>query len=515
MKKTFLAFLLFALIAMPTGCYKDLGNYDYRELDEIVIDTTGTGTLSSYAVYRYDTLRISPKLYLNGNEVVSGDPDLECTWTIFQAVVGGTIYSRDTLSHSLALEAPITKPSGKWVVHLAVKDLKTDVETYFRTSVQVDETISDGWMVLYETEDGNTDVGLIVDDYVKTGVTKDRVFTGLFAGTNGRPMSGKPKNICHSAACLGSGEILIASENEFLGVDKISFEPTFPFKDLFWNAPEVQAPTEVIYTMYRKETVINNNRIHSANFMSSGVTRTNFFGEPARGDYGTLAEWSAIFPANSFDAIVYDQTNQRFLQLPYGGVEVEGFAEQDESLSAFDVNDVGMRMVVSDYGRNYYEYSLMEKNGKYSLLVSDFINSDPGSTGIGVAKYDMDSCPGISSACTLTGTLNGEYVYYGGGSGVYIFKYNSGSPAYECWEAPSGEEVTCIYMMKMQHQSIYQVFVPNPCQLIFIATYDDATGNGKVYEYLLDPANGSLDLGSERVRSGFGKIHKMCYKWSF
>ena len=506
---------LLALLAMPSGCYKDLGNYEYRELDEVVIDTAGLGILPAYSVYRYDTLRISPKITLNGAPADGSTAGLEYTWSIFQAVVGGTVYSRDTLSHSPSLEAAITKPSGNWIVHLSVKDLKSDVETYFRVDVHVDETISDGWMVLYETEDGNTDVGLIVDDYVKTGVTKDRVFTGLFAGTNGKPLSGKPKSICHSAACLTSGEILLASEHEFVGVDMTSFEVTYPFESLFWNAPEKQAPTVVIFTNFRKETVINDNRVHSVNFMSSGTSRTNYFGEACRGDYGTLAEWSAIYPSNSLDAVVYDQTNGRFLQLPYGGVSIEGFGPQDPAECAFDVNDVGMRMVSSDYGRNNMEYSLMEKDGKFCLLVSDFANADPASTGIGIARYDMSECPGLASACSLVGTLNGEYVYYGGGPGVYIYKYNSGNPAAECWKAPAGEDVTCIGIMKLQHSALYNTFVPNPCKLLMIATYDESRKIGKVYEYLLDPANGSLDLSSERVRSGFGRIHDMCYKWSF
>lgn len=518
MKRTITSLAIIAALALCHGCYRDLGNYDYVELDKVVIDTAGTGTLASYAVYRYDTLRISPNVLYNDELVNPDNPqfaNLDFTWSIFQATVGGTVYSRDTLSKSVHLEAPVTRPSGSWIVHLSVKNTDTGVETYFRTAVQVDETVSDGWLVLYETEDGNTDVGLIVDDYVKNGAQKERVFTGLFAGTNGRPLKGRPTAVCHSAACIGSGEILIGSENELLAVDKISFEPTFPFESLFWEAPGKQAPTAIISNVFRKELVINDNHIHTSNFMTSGITRTNYFGEASFGSHGRLAPWAAQFAANCFDAVVYDQEAGRFLQLPYGDVTVAGFAEQDMSLCAFDVNNVGMEMIASDYGRNYTEFSLMKDASGYALLASDFMNTDQTSTGIGVGRYDLTGFPEIEKACTLVGTLNGEYVYYGGGSGLYIFKYNSGNPAYRVWKAPDGEVVTCAGIMKMTHTQIYETLMPNPCQLVFIATYSENERTGKVYEYLIDPANGELVTSSERVRSGFGRITAMCYKWSF
>ena len=31
------------------GCYDDKGNYDYHDLDEIVIDSTGAGILANYS----------------------------------------------------------------------------------------------------------------------------------------------------------------------------------------------------------------------------------------------------------------------------------------------------------------------------------------------------------------------------------------------------------------------------------------------------------------------------------
>ena len=505
-----------ALLAF--SCYEDLGNYEYVTLPEVTIDTSDPSIQSNYAVYRYDTLRITPRIYYDGVEVTddnASSSNLEFTWSIFQAVVGGKIYSRDTLSHKIALEAPIAKPAGQWVVHLSVTDKSTSIQEYARFVVQVDETISDGWMVLYETPEGDTDLGLIVDDYIKNGVVLDRVFTDLYAGTNGVHLKGLPKGMVHSAATLGSGEILVCSEHEFVGVDKISFEPTFPFEKLFWEAPDVQAPTAIGANHYRREALINNNRIHIADHSGMSTTRTSYYGDACLGNYGRLAEWLCDYPSSTYDAVVYDQDGKRFLAHPYNSVQMDSFAEQDPGLAAFDVNDVGMTMVTSDYGRSYYEYSIMRSGSEFRLLVSDFHNADMETEDVGKMSIDMSGFPGIEDVCTVSASLSGEYLFYGGGSDVCIFKYNSGSPATSVWKAPAGEEVTCVCIEKINFPQIYESTVPYPCQILYIATMGSTGNSGKVYEFKIDPASGEIDTESERVREGFGKIVKMCYKWTF
>ena len=57
MKKFILCLML--LPALFTSCYKDEGNYDYKELNEITVDTVGVKT--SFVIDQYDSLVIEPK----------------------------------------------------------------------------------------------------------------------------------------------------------------------------------------------------------------------------------------------------------------------------------------------------------------------------------------------------------------------------------------------------------------------------------------------------------------------
>jgi hypothetical protein len=507
-------FTVLSLIFLQ-ACYDDKGNYDYEQLDEIVIDTTRSNILPDYALYRYDTIEIEPKVYYNGvllnEDNTDYANDLDIIWSVFQAVTGGNVYTRDTLSTGIKLSAQITKPAGKWIVLLTVRQRRNDVETYMRFNLQVDEILSDGWMVLYE-RDGNTDVGLIVDDYIKKGVIRERTFVDVYSAANGKPLSGSPKEIIHSVAPIQSREVLIASSNELAGVNYTSFEITHSFKDLFWDVPQSQSPSYLGGNSGRRELVINDNRIHYVNFMSSGLFRTNYFGDACRGDYGKLAEWAATCYSSSFDAVVYDQDYKRFRCVNYGAVEVVGFQAQDPATTAFDVNNVGMEFLVSDWGRNNYEYSIMKNDNEYALLLSNFYNGEL--TGLGTGKYDMSACPDISSVSSLAAAVDGEYIYYSTGGSLYIYKYNTNEAASKVWTAPANEIISCVKTQKFYYPQFDQLFLPYRNKVVYVATWNETTKNGKVYEYIIDASNGAINTDSERIKEGFGKIKDMSWKWT-
>ncbi|BAV07295.1 PKD-like family protein [Filimonas lacunae] len=495
------------------SCYKDKGNYDYQPVGNVLIDTADNGILSSYAIYRYDTLRIAPKIYFNGTLVTdekSVADKLDFTWVIFQATTGGIINTRDTLSHTIALSEPMIRPSGKWIVHLTVRELATQVETYIRFPVELSETtLPDGWMVLYE-KDGRTDVGVIVDDRSKKGVVTAKLFLDLVKGSNGIALEGKPVGMVHSIAPLSSGEVLVASEHDFIAADKNSFEATFQFTDLFWTPPAEKSLQALMGSYQRKELVVNNNKIHTVNFASSGLFRTNKLGPAISGSYGTLANWAAPYYGASYDAVVYDKTNKKFIYVAANAITVSDFPAQANT-AQFSPSDVGLDMKASDWGLSSYEYSIMGDNTASYLLVSNFVST---TANVGLKKISMTGSPEVESASTVAAAYVGQYVLYGAGANVYLFKYNSGLPAEKAWSAPAGEQVTCVRLQKFYYPVIQASIIPLPNQVVYIATWNEAEKGGKVYSYTIDPSSGSINKASERVTEGYGKVKDMSYKWN-
>lgn len=505
------------LACLVWSCYDDKGNYDYIELNSVTIDTVGTGILSEYALFRYDTLTIEPVVYFNNERVTETDtnnPNLEFYWTIYHAHTGvGVNYTVDTLGRSVKFNAPITRVAGAYTLQLTVKQKETQIEAYHQISLQVDESISDGWMVLYERE-GNTDAGLIVNDRIKRNVLQERLFVDLYSASNeGKRLAGKPIRIVHSVprGIATGGLVLMASAGGLVGVDRNTFEVTHEFEKLFWEAP-AQNLGWIGATMLQKEMLICDNQVYGLNFMIMGGN--NLFGVPCRGDYGELADWGPDFFGSSYDGVVYDKTNQCFKCIATNDLNVRAWVQQGNS--DLDVNTVGMEMICSDWGRNNNEYTIFANGSNYALTVCNFFMTNPNTSQIMLNRYDMSNCPGISSVSSMASAVNGEFIYYASGGHLYLFEYNTGENAREAWVAPSADEViTCVRLQKFYFQTFMQAgILINPHQVIYIATWNENTQTGTVYQCLCNPSNGLIDVESQRRYSGFGKVKDMSWKWT-
>lgn len=517
-KNNNIAWLLLFVCMYCTSCYKDKGNYEYKPLDKVLIDTANRNIQSYYSIYRYDELVINPRIFFNEKEVTSPEQvseKLAFTWAIYQAT-GGKIQSRDTISTDLTLRKSISKPAGRWYVILSVKNLITRVEEYMKFDVQVDEQLSDGWMLLYD-KNGNTDVGLIVDDWTKKNVIQTRTFSDMFQNSNGYPLLGEPRGLMHSSSTLGTKEVMIASARNLVAVERSSFQVFYPMDELFWSFTPGGEIKSLSANNGSKEVIIYNNRIHTVNHTTSGINRINFFSAPYNGNYGELEQWSATAFGAGFEAVVYDKTNKKFLNIATNGTTVQSFVPQALT-AAFDVNNVGLDAEAFDWGRGTgaptvgYEYAVMKNSTDRYLLVSNFNTS---TTQIGLGKYPISGIPITTPIRTLNSAFNGNYALLGTDRTVYLHRYQQSAAVIAEWEAPANEEVTCVRLQKFYYNpGVSAQFLPRPNTVVYIGTWNPNAKVGKVYAYIIDQTNGTINKSTERVYTGFGKIKDMTYKWS-
>lgn len=110
----------------------------------------------------------------------------------------------------------------------------------------------------------------------------------------------------------------------------------------------------------------------------------------------------------------------------------------------------------------------------------------------------------------------GSFIYYGAKNKVYTFAYDSKQPASVAWEAPSSdEEVTCVRIMKYYHGTVYGYgMVPRSDNLVHIATWNEKTQQGRVYQYLINSASGILNTKTNFEYPIPGKVKDMAWKFS-
>ena len=101
------AILGLAGVSSLTSCYDDKGNYNYIDLDEVVIDTTGCGIQSAYSVGRYDHLTLEPNILLNGQRVNDDESaPLDYMWTLYTAAMTTSGFSTSAdIGNSARLKA--------------------------------------------------------------------------------------------------------------------------------------------------------------------------------------------------------------------------------------------------------------------------------------------------------------------------------------------------------------------------------------------------------------------------
>ena len=107
---------------------------------------------------------------------------------------------------------------------------------------------------------------------------------------------------------------------------------------------------------------------------------------------------------------------------------------------------------------------------------------------------------------------NGQILFYGAENSVYLFKYKTGNKAQEFYKFPSNEKVTCVRTHKFYYSSLEESAMLDPHKILHVATFDESTGEGKVYMFPIDPTSGAI-TGEYLEYSGFGKVKDMAWKY--
>lgn len=117
-------------VFMASACYEDKGNYDYRDLDEIIIDTAGAGIRTDYSVALQETLGNSSESILQWETGERGSekdfPELEFKWVAIQQETTTPILSCDTLSTEIELNVAVSLPTINWTLIFSVHNRQTE-----------------------------------------------------------------------------------------------------------------------------------------------------------------------------------------------------------------------------------------------------------------------------------------------------------------------------------------------------------------------------------------------------
>lgn len=183
-KNIWLSVLCFCLTCSLVACFEDDSTLGNASVPGIEISKIENKAIVSYSG---NHLQVTPQVK---TEYAEGE--LKYTWYIYDANatvsddVADKGYRREVISQEKNLDYDVKLSSGAYTVVCEVSHVNSGLTATTSFTLNVTTSFSQGFYLLKETADGNTDLDLLVGD----AVSHD-----LISSMQGAPMQGKPINM--------------------------------------------------------------------------------------------------------------------------------------------------------------------------------------------------------------------------------------------------------------------------------------------------------------------------------
>ncbi|WP_160366839.1 PKD-like family lipoprotein [Sphingobacteruim zhuxiongii] len=441
-----IAFLM--IIFLCQSCYKDKGNYDTTEINEISFEKIGSDTVQ---VSQFDTLSVQTLL----KHTMGNNDDLAYKWSVYDfnpPISGGT---NETLSTSKDLAVICGLGPGNYTLLYTVTDNKTGVSFFKKYFLQVSSAFSEGWLMIGEGSDAKRDLHLLNPS--------GQIVRDIYATAN--PGTELPKG-AHTVRVLttffgGSQDIYILGEDDAVRVFYTNFMKLNSLKDWYIELPKENKPLNIMYDQIGFNVMFISNGMMFSNQIN---TR---YAAALPGNYN-FSKYFLPFPSSE-GAVVYDVTAKRFFLL--NGKRVNAFA--DSETAGFNMNNVGMTPLFGGPAPSSQYSFLMKDNAAipYVLRIS---------TSGAVSKTKVDQAEEISKATQMVFSGLYFHAYYAVGNKLYLLDIANNKSTL-VYQFSTAERIST---MSLKQSTSQFVGFPDNNRTLAVGTYDGS--KGKVYTFSID-----------------------------
>ena len=497
-------YIVFTVMIL-TGCFRDLGNYDYAEVNEAVISDRGFE--NTYDVRRKsDILKITPEISFTLDKDGRGNYSYE--WV----AVGQNFYrgERFVIGRERNLEYPVELQAEEYILYLKVKDLDTDMVYSKDVGLNVRSTNTMGWILAGEDHKGDGQVDMISLSstvlYLKNALEM----------REGLKMSPITLAWIDNDEWTSEDRLYLASTSGSykFGRDDFGASPFTGLKYSFAFASDTDP-----YIMTDSQKVSDKRHViivdGKAYIVSSdgGMIGNTFCVYDDIHDFSVadkmICNHTDVQGVRTF--IFYDKDNHKFCYiagLTVKGMNTLGDAEGDQwswDTSADFSSGLELKTTVNSFFSNGQALALMEDAAGEDWIYGVTAPRTGAPVKDGRYKVDKSVAEGWDDASGYMLTTNHGFLIYASGSALY--GYNFRKNPQECvllkqFDAP----VTCLKADYDTSEKYSDIF--------YIATYDDSVErSGKVYKFKVTDHPDKMEVEQKLVYDeGFLKIRSMCYK---
>lgn len=429
--------LLAGLFLLMSSCYKDKGNYDYAELNQVTIEFKDGGYISPRIS---DTLHIQPKLIYRGDTVLASTMEETFSFTWY--------CNNEEIKTGPVLDYPVRNLKGtRPFVKLKVVNKKDQSTFLGGFVVDAIPAFLTGWVVL--TKQNNRSIISFIDP-VTFEVTAD--FYTTISGEELGPDAVEVKEHWMAGSGLSNpGNILIVRNDAAgnLELDGINLKPIYNTNNFFLGntLPADFRPRGEFYMWDYSMMLDDNGNIYTRKHVNNGFSQSGvypnkpmFIPNGAKFDKG----WSGTHLSGQ--TILYDKTkgklylgSDRGLVIPVNYMPGPPIPPGTTLINAMDKElvDVGKlylgRFTSSYYliffnGSQHYVQKIMAIDQFFTVSAVFF-----GETAFGAGTANAQSV-----FCQLQRIDN--YMFYSGGSGnktLYLYEHGPArSSEYFSFDSP-------------------------------------------------------------------------------
>lgn len=424
MKSKIIILSIFALFLGMTACVVDDGNYEYKDINDVVI----SGIETKYTITMLDTLRITPSLA--GSIGPINEQDYDFLWTLYEGLNSPQRFSvPDTLAKSRNLEIAVTHIPDNYRLSFHVKDKNTGVRYRHQFEVQIMSEFQRGLLILSDL-DGNAAVSMV-------SITGD-VFPNLYYNINGEHAGTKPLAIdMMGRAPLDYVAVICDDDRGGVFASSVSFKQMMEYRDIFYNSPAVIKP-QGFHTLrsygavsdyqefVNQSFIVNDGKLYfkdlnyNVTTPEGTVTVETKFYDPYSGDYEIASERFRMV-----SNLHFCNKYKRYMYIPnLNQPNLFPVVAEPESPHFCPAN-VGMELVWGRHSpspRNVVLVHSLHRNDDGKIVYFKWRANFPSAGRIEPqGKIVLPDEWAIHQAKHFAGNVRQDYIYYGVGNTVYLY----------------------------------------------------------------------------------------------
>lgn len=499
--------IIFIAVLFLGSCAKDLGNYEYHDINDVKI----TGINTTYTARRgVDTLRIKPVL---ASSMDKGDTTRY--GYLWMVRLGNKL---DTIGRSRNLEYPVTLEPVAYKLFYRVHDKQTGVEWQANADLMVGTPFSRGWMIMGEDEQGYAEAEML-------SMQNDTLHLKHILSESGLPRLQNPMGFQHTGGGLDSYVKLWAmTKSGSYYLDRVTMKgtPANNMSKLLYISetidPQTLHPIVIAPQMRTAAGLISTNN-YRVMLTKSGdifavflaINGGDFYNNPinrvatAQQVRIPAAPYLLYATGNMTTVMWYDTVNQRFLNYSGFGLSTASAVLTDDANDAFpwSQGSTGRQLVYAENTRNTdggstngNSFAIMKNAANVHYVYKFYAN---GAAPAKRAAYTiLPLATDFDKADFYAFSSNRTVIFYSVGNKLYAYDYNPGNERIYQYPEIGTDQIT---MLKFDTQ------VDHLINSLYIATFNSTTkGNLRRFTVGSNPNIVELIAAPKSSWSGLVKV---------